>query len=115
MCFSVASQAQGVRGSQPAPNTNNTQENQQLPKPAPAPQTVQAKYEGGLFGFSKKEKGTLNFDDANRRLVFRNKENKEMFALPYISLLVIYPSSRSYTPTGASVASAIPLPGVGLL
>ena len=114
--FSVASQAQGVRDPKPSAQTNKTEQtNSQQPKPAPAPKTFNAKYEGGLFGFSETIKGTLNFDDMNERLVFRNKENKEVFALPYKSLLVIYPDSRSYRPTAATVGSVIPLPGAGLL
>lgn len=90
-------------------------ENASLPKPAPAPEKFEAKYEGGLFGFSEKQTGTLNFDDINERLVFRDKENKEVFALPYKSILVIQPTSKKYTPTAASVGSMIPIPGAGLL
>src|SRR5206468_6028290 len=46
-------------------------------KPAPAPVTFSAKYEGGMFGYSKKTDGTLKFDDANSRLVFLGADNKE--------------------------------------
>src|ERR1700692_4797621 len=48
------------------------------PAPPPAPPTVKAKYEGGVFGYNKKMDGTLNFDDTNQRLVFRNDKNKEI-------------------------------------
>ena len=41
--------------------------------PPTAPQTITVKYEGGVFGYNKKMDGTINFDDANSRLVFRNK------------------------------------------
>jgi hypothetical protein len=108
--------AQGVReiNSTPA-NSNKTETAASPAKPSsPAPKSFAAKYEGGLFGFSEKQKGTMHFDDANKRLVFRNKENKEVFALPYKSLLVIYPSSRSVTPTAARVAGAAPILGAGL-
>ena len=37
-----------------------------------APVSFKAKYDGGMFGFSTKEEGTLKFDDANFRLVFFN-------------------------------------------
>src|SRR5207237_10688666 len=45
--------------------------------PAPAPQTVKAKYEGGIFGYNKKQTGTLSFDDTSRRLIFRDKQGHE--------------------------------------
>ena len=43
----------------------------------PAPTSVPTRYEGGLFGYSENEKGTLKFDDDNERLVFFGKDNKE--------------------------------------
>ena len=45
----------------------------------PAPASFEAKYEGGMLGYSKKEKGTLKFDDVNERIVFYGKDNKEVF------------------------------------
>ncbi|MCV4633028.1 hypothetical protein OFB83_30980, partial [Escherichia coli] len=35
----------------------------------PAPQSFKAKYEGGILGYNRKLDGTLQFDDANSRLV----------------------------------------------
>src|SRR5215210_7304658 len=48
-----------------------------------APQTVNANYEGGVFGYDKKINGTLTFDDANSRLLFRNKQQQEVLFIPY--------------------------------
>ena len=82
--------------------------------PAPvaaAPESFEAKYEGGMFGYTKKEEGTLKFDDANERLVFFDKNKTERFHIPYKSVLVIYPQSRSVTSTAGNVVSHIPLPG----
>lgn len=79
-------------------------------KPAPAPQTFKAKYEGGVFGYNKKEEGTLSFDDANSRLVFRNKEQKEVLSLPYSAVNGAYADTQARRPTSAKVAGAIPLP-----
>jgi hypothetical protein len=81
----------------------------------PAPNSFSAKYEGGMYGYSKKETGILKFDDANERLVFFGKDQKEMFTIPYKSMLVIFPNSKSVSSTAGSVASHIPLPGAGLL
>lgn len=83
-------------------------------KPAPAPATFAAKYEGGMFGFSKKMAGTLKFDDANARIVFYGEDKKELFGVPYSALLVIYPQSQSVTSTTGNVVKNIPLPGAVL-
>ncbi|MEO8649567.1 MAG: hypothetical protein ABI539_10405 [Acidobacteriota bacterium] len=79
-----------------------------------APASFEAKYEGGFFGYSKKENGTLKFDDVNLRLVFYGEDQKEKFAVPYSAMQAIYPQSKSVTSTAGSVVSHIPLPGAGL-
>lgn len=84
------------------------------PNTKPAPASFSAKYEGGLFGFNDKTEGTLKFDDENGRLVFFGKTQKEMFSIPFESLIVIYPNSDSVTSTTGNVVSHIPLPGAGL-
>jgi hypothetical protein len=84
-------------------------------KAKPAPASFEAKYEGGLFGFSKKEEGTLRFDDENERIVFLGKEGKERFGIPYKSLVVVSPQSRAVTSNTGHVVGAIPLPGAGIL
>jgi hypothetical protein len=84
--------------------------------PAPAPASVKAKYEGGIFGYMKKQTGTLNFDDANDRLVFRDKQGKEYVHVPYDSISVVYPNTKAQTTTTGRVISSVPTPyGVGLL
>ncbi len=80
------------------------------PKPAPAPQTFKAKYEGGIFGYNKKQTGTLSFDDANNRLVFRNKEQKEVLSIPYSAVVGAYADTKAGRPKAAQVVGAIPLP-----
>ena len=83
-------------------------------KAAPAPETFDAKYEGGMIGYSGKTDGSLKFDDANQRLIFRGKDQKEMFGIPYDALLALYPQSQSVTTSTGNVISHIPLPGAGL-
>jgi hypothetical protein len=80
------------------------------PKPAPAPTTFKAKYEGGIFGYNKKQDGTLTFDDANNRLVFRNKEQKEVLHIPYQAVVGAYADTKAGRPKAAQVVGAIPLP-----
>jgi hypothetical protein len=106
LCLSAAVFAQ------PRPVEKTSQPNA-VPKKT-APESFGAKYEGGLFGYNEKEMGTLKFDDANRRLVFLGKDGREKFHIPYGSVLVIYPQSKSVTSTAGSVVSHIPLPGAGL-
>jgi TonB family protein len=82
--------------------------------PDPAPQTVKVKYEGGVFGYNSKQDGTLTFDDANRRLVFRNKYQKEVFPIPYDAVLSTFADTQAKRPTAASIiSSAVPY-GLGL-
>lgn len=85
------------------------------PAAAIAPVSFKAKYEGGMFGFNKKEEGTLKFDDANLRIVFFNKENKEIFGIPYDSLIVIYPNNQSVQNTAGKVVQNVPIIGAGAL
>jgi hypothetical protein len=75
-----------------------------------APQTFKAKYEGGIVGYVKKQDGTLSFDDMNRRLLFRDKQQKELLFIPYAAVVAAYPDTKSRRPTAATVASAIPVP-----
>lgn len=112
LALSFSAAAQGVRETANQ-TTGVTQAN--APKAAPAPNTFAAQYTGGLFGYSKKIKGTLTYDDANQRFVFRDKKNKEIFGFPYKTLLVVEPTSKSVQSTGGAIASNIPLPGAGLL
>ena len=66
------------------------------PKVAPAPDTVKAKYEGGVFGYNKTMEGTLSFDDTNSRLVFK-KANKEVFFIPYKAVTSAFAERRDAT------------------
>jgi hypothetical protein len=78
------------------------------------PPSFEARYESGIFGAVKKEKGSLKFDDANSRVVFYRSDNKELFSIPYDSLVMIYPDHKeSITQTG-NVMSRMPVPGAPL-
>lgn len=82
---------------------------------ATAPQTFKANYQGGVFGYNRKQEGTLTFDDESRRLIFRGKKtNEEVFSIPYDSITATFADSRSRTSTGGQIASNIPMPyGIG--
>jgi len=83
---------------------------QSAPTPAPAPQTFKAKYEGGVVGYAKKQDGTLSFDDTTQRLVFRNKQQKEVLFIPYGAVSAAYPDTQSRRPTAATVLGSVPAP-----
>lgn len=104
---SVSAQVRPMEKSEAKSETKTVQK-------TPAPASFTAKYEGGMFGFDKKETGTLKFDDINERMVFFGKDQKEMFSIPYKSMLIIYSQSKSVRSTTGTVISAIPLPGAGL-
>jgi hypothetical protein len=76
--------------------------------PAPAPQTMKAKYEGGVLGFSRTIEGSLNFDDTNNRLLFRDKKQKELFFIPYNAVISAFADTQKRRPSAATVAQHIP-------
>ena len=79
------------------------------PKPAPAPTTVKAKYEGGVFGYNKTMEGTLTFDDANRRLIFKDKKPPKEIHIPYDALTSAFADTQKRRPAAATVVSHIPV------
>jgi len=91
-------------------DTNNSPSS--MPAPPTAPATVKAKYEGGVFGYKKKTEGTLNFDDTNNRLIFRDGNGKELFPIPYQSITGAYADTHRVRPKAATIGSAVPLYGI---
>lgn len=75
--------------------------------PPPAPQTMKAKYEGGIFGYNKTMEGTLSFDDTNQRLLFR-KDQKEIFFIPYNAVSSVFADTQKRRPAAATVAQHVP-------
>ena len=96
---------------QPRPTEKTSAPPSSTPK-TPAPTSIPTRYEGGLFGFSENEKGTLKFDDDNERLVFFGKNNKERFSIPYKAMQIVYPQSASVRSNTGTVVSAVPYAGI---
>src|ERR671913_201873 len=67
-------------------------------KVAPAPQTVKAKYEGGVFGYRKTMEGTLTFDDTNSRLVFKDKKPPKEIHIPYEAITSAFADTQKRRP-----------------
>ena len=89
----------------PAPAPAKTQ----TPSTTPAPKTVKAKYEGGVFGYTKTMEGTLTFDDDNKRLLFKDKKPPKEIHIPYDAITSAFADTQKRRPAAATVASHIPL------
>jgi hypothetical protein len=75
----------------------------------PAPKSVKAKYEGGVFGYNKTMEGTLTFDDENNRLIFKDKKPPKEISIPYGAITSAFADTQKRRPAAATVASAVPL------
>lgn len=106
----TAVMAAAVCAQRPRPVENTTPTDATVAAPAPAPQTMNAKYEGGVFGYNKTMEGTLSFDDTNQRLLFR-KENKDLFFIPYNAVTSAFADTQKRRPAAATVAQNVPYLG----
>ena len=96
----------------PADRTNETVVSD--PAQSDMLETIAVKYQGGLFGYNKKEHGTIRFDDINERLSFYGEDGKERFSIPYSALLVVYPSQKKVQSGTGRAVGAIPVPGASI-
>lgn len=101
-----------LASAQPRPVSKSADKDDEVVQPAP--KTFETKYQGGVIGFSKKQKGTLKFDDANLRLVFYNDDDKEQFAISYDAIVVVAPSAKKVQSGTGRAIGAIPFPGAGI-
>jgi hypothetical protein len=85
-----------------------TPENKTKPAPAPAPSSIKAKYEGGVFGYNKTMEGMLTFDDANRRLLFKDRKTPKEIHIPYDAIASAFADTQKRRPAAATVVSHIP-------
>ena len=76
--------------------------------PKPAPKTVKAKYEGGVFGYTKTMEGTLTFDDDNNRLLFKDKKPPKEISIPYDAITSAFADTQKRQPRAATIAGHIP-------
>jgi hypothetical protein len=95
------------------PRAVNTATDASKATPAPAPQNMKAKYEGGIIGHRDTMEGTLSFDDTNARLLFR-KNGKDVFFIPYKAVNSAYADTHKKRPAAATAASHAPYLGFPL-
>ena len=55
------------------------------------------------------QEGTLSFDDANNRLVFRNNQQQEVLSIPYSSISQEFADTQSRRPKSASILGSVPM------
>jgi hypothetical protein len=77
----------------------------------PAPKSMKAKYEGGVFGYRNTMDGTLLFDDENNRLLFKDKKPPKEITIPYAAINSAYADTQKKRPVAATVASNVPFYG----
>ena len=87
---------------QPAAKTSETTTTR------PAPKSMKAKYEGGVFGYQKTMDGMLSFDDENNRLVFKDKKTTKEITIPYAAINSAFADTQKKRPAAATVASQVP-------
>lgn len=91
---------------------SSAQDGRKIPKvvaptpPAP-PKVVPAKYMGGFAGYRKKQEGMLTFDDRNQRLVFRDKNEKEVISISYDAVMVAFADSETRRLMGDGTKSVV--------
>ncbi len=112
MAVLVMASAYAAPGQRPRTMNQETDASAKTPPPPAAPQTVKAKYEGGVFGYNNKMNGTLTFDDVNQRLLFRDGKQKEILFVPYNAITGAYGDTHSVQPAAATVISHVPLYGI---
>jgi hypothetical protein len=91
------------------PRSMDPQPEAKAPAAKPAPKTVKAKYEGGVFGYRKTMEGTLSFDDQNNRLYFKDKKPPKEISIPYAAITSAFADTKKVQPAAATVASAVPV------
>jgi hypothetical protein len=85
-----------------------------VPAPPAPPKVVPAKYMGGFAGYRKKQEGMLTFDDRNQRLVFRDKNEKEIISISYDAVMVAFADTETRRAMGQGTSQVL-MSGVGIL
>jgi hypothetical protein len=78
-----------------------------VPAPPAPPKVVPAKYMGGFASYRKKQEGMLTFDDRNQRLVFRDKNEKEVISISYDAVMVAFADHETRRLMGSGTQSVV--------
>ncbi len=96
---------------QPPPQPQETSA-KPMPTPQAAPKFAKAKYMGGYFGLKQKQEGSLSFDDRNQRLVFRDKQEREVISLSYDAVLATFADTEERKALGPGAQTAVGAAGI---
>src|ERR1041384_5962017 len=108
--FATGAFAQRPRSMDPDPATKPATTSTTTTRPAP--KSMKAKYEGGVFGYRKTMDGTLIFDDENNRLLFKDNKPPKEISIPYAAINQAFADTQKQRPAAATVASHIPNAGL---
>jgi len=91
----LAQRPRPVEHPQPQPQQDAQQPDYSRPAPPPPPRVVPAKYMGGYGGLRQKREGMLAFDDRNKRLVFLDKQEREVLSIAFEAVEVTFADSET--------------------
>jgi hypothetical protein len=77
------------------------------PTPPPAPKFAKAKYMGGYFGLRQKQEGSISFDDRSQRLVFRDKQEREVLSISYDAVIATFADAEERKLMGAGTQTVV--------
>lgn len=97
--------AQRPRVTDDSPQQDETAKAQ--PTPAPAPKFAKAKYMGGYFGLKQKQEGSISFDDRNERLVFRDKQEREVLSISYDAVMATFADTEERRAMGDGTKTVV--------
>ncbi len=90
------------------------EENARTATPPAPPKVIKAKYMGGYLGYRKKQEGMLAFDERNQRLIFLDKNEREIVSIAYEAVLVTFADTEERRTMGPGTQSIL-LGTVGIL
>lgn len=78
-----------------------------MPTPPPAPKFAKAKYMGGYYGLKQKQEGSISFDDRNERLVFRDKQEREVLSISYDAVMATFADTEERRAMGDGTKTVV--------
>ena len=113
-CLVVAVTAVSAPAQRPAAIESPEEQNARKPTPPAPPKVIKAKYMGGYLGYKKKQEGMLAFDERNRRLIFLDKNEREIVSIAYEAVLVTFADTEERRTMGPGTERVL-LGTVGIL
>jgi hypothetical protein len=113
-CLVLALAAVAAPAQRPRAVESPDETNARLPTPQAPPKVIKAKYMGGYLGYRKKQEGMLAFDERNQRLIFLDKNEREIVSIAYEAVLVTFADTEERRTMGEGTQRVL-LGTVGVL